>query len=219
MGLRAEEVLRMKWELGVSITLLGAEPYITYLAVFDRAIQPYIIDPSTTSTTLVAASAIATGQQVAVTVTTIPLLAGTFTAAFTVGTTVTVDVGPAAETSQILVVSGTTIWLTLVNAHGASGAYPISMAGGEQVVRDILSRLDAIKSELTNIAPKAAGIEQIDEVRIYPATTTGSRRGSRDKFESLIQQREQARDDLGEAVGFPNLRTMRKRGGSRVEVY
>ena len=55
MALRPEEILRIKYQLGVSVTLIGAEPYITYLAVFDKAIQPYIIDPSTTSTTAVVA--------------------------------------------------------------------------------------------------------------------------------------------------------------------
>jgi hypothetical protein len=217
VALHAEEILRCKWELGVSVTLIGAEPYITYLAVFDKAIAPYIIDPTTTSATPVVASSPA--AQTSIVVAAIPVIAGTSTPAFGVGSTVTVDVGPPAEQAVILVLSGTTLWLTLANAHGSNGAYPVTMAGGEQVVRDVLARLDAIKSELLNVAPKTAGIEQVDEVKIFPATTVGSRRGTRDKFESLIQQREQARDDLGEAIGFPNLRRMRRGGGARAEAY
>lgn len=219
MALRAEEILRCKWELGVSVTLSGAEPYITYLAVFDKAIAPYIIDPTTTSSTIVVASANPTGQQVMLSLASIPVIAGSSTPAFSVGTSVTVDVGPNSETAQIEILSGLSAWITLANAHGASGAYPVVMSGGEHVVRDILTRLDVIKNELTNIAPKTAGIEQVDEIKVYAATTAGSRRGTRDKFESLVQQREQARDDLGEAVGFPNLRRMKRGGYGRMEAY
>lgn len=215
MALRPEEILRTKYALGVNVGLLGQEPYITYLAIFDRAIQPYIIDPSTTSTTSVSGG----GIPVAVVVAAIPVIAGSAVPAFTVGTTVTVDVGPLSEQAQITIVTGTTIWLTLNNAHGANGAYPIFMAGGEQVVRDILTRIANIEAQLATFAPQAAGVQQIDEIKMYAATTAGNRRGSRDMFESLIQQREQARDDLGEAVGFPNLRTMKKARGNSVAVY
>jgi hypothetical protein len=187
------------------------------LAVFDRAIQPYIIDPTTTSSTAV--SAAPSGAAVALTVAAIPVIAGSSIPAFTVGTTVTVDVGPASETAQIAIVSGTTIWLTLTNAHGANGAYPVAMAGGEQVVRDILTRLEAIKNQLTNFAPLSAGVQQVDEIKMYSSTPGASRRSSRDQFESLVQQREVARNDLGEAVGFPNLRTVRRGTGGRMELY
>jgi hypothetical protein len=215
VSLRAEEILRVKFALGVSVTLIGAEPYITFLAIFNVAIQPYIIDPTTTSSSVVAGSS----QPTAIVVASIPVIAGSVTPAFTVGTTVTIDVGPTAEQSQILTISGTTIWVTINNSHGSNGAYPVTMAGGEQVVRDILARIATIEGQLSNFAPQSAGVEQVDEIKLYPATTTGSRRGSRDMFESLVQQREQARDDLGEAVGFPNLRTVKKSRGNSVAIY
>lgn len=216
MALRAEEILRIKWELGVSVTLLGSEPYITYLAVFDRAIQPFIIDPTTTSSTVVSAD-----QTQSIALAAVPVIAGSSTPAFTVGTSVTVDVGPNAEVVQIQVLSGTTAWATFANAHGAQGAYPVAMAGGEQVVRSVLARLAVIDQQLGGDAPLAAGVEQMDkgEIRLYGSSTSGSRRGTRDMFDSLIKQREQARDDLGEAVGFPNLRSVRKGAGNRVELY
>lgn len=218
MALRAEEILQIKYELGVSVTLIGAEPYITYLAIFDKAIAPYIIDPTTTSVTPVTAAS--AGAQIAVTVAAIPVIAGSSTPAFTVGTTVNVDVGPNAEPSQILIVSGTTIWLTLANAHGANGVYPITMAGGENVVRTILARINAIESQMTNIAPQAAGVQQVDEIKLYASTRVGGRSSNtRDMFGSLVEQREQARDDLGEAVGFSNLRRLKRQAGGRMELY
>lgn len=216
MSLRPEEVLRIKFECGVSVTLIGAEPYIAYNAVFDKAIQPYIVDPTTTSTSTVTA-----GQTQSISLAAIPVIAGSTNPAFSVGSSVTVDVGPASEVVQIQVLSGTTIWATFANAHGANGVYPVTMAGGEQVVRDILTRLDVIKAQLTNNAPLAAGVEQLDngEIKLFPSTPIGSRRGSRDMFDSLIAQREQARDDLGEAIGFPNLRSMKRGAGSHVVPY
>jgi hypothetical protein len=219
VALRAEEILQIKYELGVSVTLIGSEPYITYLAIFDKAIAPYIIDPSTTSTTAVLVPSTGVATPVALTVAAIPNLANTSTPAFTVGTTVQVDVGPLQETPQILVLSGTTIWVSLVLAHGANGAYPVTMAGGETVVRNILARITTLETEMATIAPKTAGVAKVDEIGMYASSPSGSRRGTRDKFESLVAQRETARNDLGEAVGFPNLRTAKRSTGNRVEMY
>lgn len=218
MALRPEEILQIKYALGVSVTLLGAEPYIGYLAIFDKAIQPYIIDPSTTSATAVTASS--AGAQVLLTVAAIPNIVSPVTPsvpAFTVGSSVVVDVGPNAETSQILFISGLTVLVTLVNAHGAGGAYPIVMAGGEAVVRNILTRIAAIETQMTLFAPQAAGVKKVDEMEFFGGPSRG--RSAGDMASVLVAQREIARNDLGEAVGFPNLRTTRRAGGSRLEVY
>jgi hypothetical protein len=215
VALRAEEILQIKYELGVSVNLIGAEPYITYVAIFDKAIAPYIIDPTTTSVTPVTAAP--TGAAIALTLAAVPVIAGSTTPAFTVGTSVNVDVGPNAETAQIQVLSGLTMWVTLFNAHGTNGAYPITMSGGENVVRSILQRINAITAELTNIAPTTAGVEQVNKIKLYASSR--HRQGSREKWESLVAQREQARDDLGEAVGFTNLRKKRRSAGGRMELF
>jgi hypothetical protein len=214
MALRPEEILRIKYQLGVSVTLIGAEPYITYLAVFDKAIQPYIIDPSTTSTTAVVA-----GTTQAITVAAIPLIVGTSTPAFVAGSYLTVDVGLAQEVVQAIVVTGTTVYGTFAFAHGANGLYTVAMAGGEQVVREILTRIATIETKMNSIAPNVAGVNQADEVSFHPSSTVASRRGTRDTFESLTQQREQARDDLGEAIGFANLRRLKRQSGMSSSPY
>lgn len=219
MALRPEEILQIKYELGVSVTLIGAEPYITYLAIFDRAIAPYIIDPSTTSTTSVLVPSTGVATPVQLTLAAIPNIAGTSTPAFSVGTTVNVDVGPALEQTQITILSGSTIWVSLVQAHGQNGAYPVVMAGGETVVRNILARITAIETEMGTIAPKTAGVAKVDEIGLHPSTRQGSKGTTFDKFDSLRAQREQARDDLGEAVGFPNLRSVKRGSAGRVEMY
>lgn len=220
MALRAEEILRIKWELGVNVTNLGAEPYITYLAIFEQAIQPFIVDPTTTSATIV--QQYSGGQQVQITVAAIPTLPAPSTTvpAFTVGTRLVIDVGPNQEESDILVLTGTTLWLTLANAHGQNGAYPVTMTGGEHIIREILRRLEVIGHQLTSVAPMTAGISQADEVKFYASTGHGGRgQHTIDKGDALVKQREQARDDLGEAVGFPNLRRAQRGGSRRLSAY
>jgi hypothetical protein len=213
MSLRPEEIDRIKWELGVSVNRLGAEPYISYVAVFDRAIQPYLFDNTTTSATSVSAG----GGQTTITLAANPTAASGNGLTFQAGTSVLIDVGPSQEQSVIQAITGLSVTLTLANAH--SGTYVVAPVGSEQIVREVLSRLDAIKSELLNIAPKTAGVESVDEVKLYPSGGKGRGGKMRDKFESLIQQREQARDDLGEAVGYPNLRRMKRGTGFSFEVY
>ena len=211
MALRPEEILQIKYGLGVSVTLIGAEPYIGYLAIFDKAIAPYIIDPSTTSSTSTAA--VIGGASYALSLAVIPVVAGTTTPAFQVGTTVVVDVGAVQETAQISAISGTSVTVVLANAHLAP--FPVVMAGGEAVVRGILARITSIEAQMASIAPVGAGVKKVDEIELF-----GSMRGKQlDKFGSLLQQREQARDDLGEAVGFPNLRRAKRSGGTKFEVY
>lgn len=210
MALRPEELDRIKWELGVSPIRLGAEPYITYVAIFDRVVQPYLFDNSTTSTTSVTA-----GQTIAITLAANPVPPNGVGLTFNVGTSCIVDQGPAQETVVIQALSGLSATCTFANAH--SGTYSVYPNGSEQIVRDIITRLDNIKAQLTTIAPQTSGIEAVDEVKLYSAGT-GKRGRTMSKFQELVHQREQARDDLGEAIGFANLRRLR-RGGFGLEVY
>jgi hypothetical protein len=94
------------------------------------------------------------------------------------------------------------------------------MAGGETVVRKILGRINAIEAQMGTIAPQSAGVSQVDEIKLYASTRSGGRSASTlDMADSLVKQREQARDDLGEAVGFPNLRRQRMAAGDRAEAF
>lgn len=217
MALSSTEVDRIRYELGYPTTRLGAEPYITYAAVFDKALIPYLTDVGSTSTTTVAASS--AGANVAVTVASNPTLPQVPNGlAFVVGTTVSVDVGPAQEQSVILAVTGLAMTLNLSNAHGTAGLqYPVVLAGAEQVIRDILLRLSVIAAELI-IATKTAGISKANQAEIYSAGRGTGRRETLDKFQAVMLQRDQARQDLSEATGIPDLRRTR-RGGGRVELY
>ena len=215
MALRNEEILRLKYELGFNITGIGAEVYITYTAIFDRAIQPYLIDVGTTSSTAVTAAP--GGASTTITLAANPVSSSATQAlSFVVGSNVVVDVGPAGETAVIAAINSLAITLTLVQAH--SSTYPVLINGAEQTVRDLFTRLDAIRTEMLNVAPKTAGMQQVDELQFTPSTKGRSK--TMDKFGALLWQRDEARRDLAGALGVPYMRDVRNRGsGGGMSVY
>lgn len=216
MALRQEEIDRIRYELGVPLTRVGAEPYITWVPIFAKVIQPYLFDNSTTSTTAV--SAAPGGAPISVTLVANPEGPDGFGLVFAVGTSCVVDVGPAQEIATIAALSGLVATMTLANAHGGAGAsYPIAPNGAEQIVRDIFVRLDAINVQLRTIAPQTAGITQADEIKLSPSMRGRSRQS--DTFDSLVAQRDQARQDLADAIGFKDLRKLAQSSVSRVELY
>lgn len=214
MSLRSEEIDRIKFELGCPLTRIGAEPYISYIALFDKVIVPYLTDTSTTSATTIVAAA--SGAAVALALAANPAASNGIGLTFQVGTSVIVDVGPNLETSTIQSIAGLSATMTLTLAH--SGTYPVVPVGAEQIVRDILARLDVIRVQLQTVAPLTSGVEAADEAKFFPAGA-GRRGKTDDKFTSLVRQREVARNDLSDAIGFPNLRTMSRNASSRIGVY
>lgn len=216
MALTNEEILRLKLELGYNVTLVGADVYITYTAVFDRAVQPYLIDVSTTSSTTVLA--FTGGTPVVVTLASNPVsTTSTQAVSFIVGTRVVVDVGPAQETSIITSMSGLDATMTLANAH--SGTYSVRLFGSEQFIRDILKRIDAIQAEMLNVAPLTAGLGSLVGEIDFVHGGTG-RWGGRNKFDDLLFQRTTARRDLAAALGLPYLGDLRQTAGQQqTELY
>lgn len=219
MALTSDEVIRLKAECGYNIVSVGAEAYAleSYVALFDRAIQPYLIDLATTSTSVVVAAAgggVATlllaSNPVATSNVTQPL-------AFTQGSNIVLDVGPSTETSVILTIAALTITCTLALAHGAS-SYPVRVRGAEQYIRDFIARLDVISVELTARAPLTAGIAKVDEIEL--SASTRGRQTTRNKFDDLITQRTRTRRDIADALGVPYMPDVRaSRGAYSTEAY
>ncbi len=219
MALRNEEIMRIKYELGMNVLTVGAEFYIAYHSVFDRAIQPYLTDLETTSATAVTADE--DGAAVVVTVAANPSTGGvsaTQTTAFVVGTNVVVGVGPSRETSivEYVDVTGLLLTMTLFNAH--TGTYRVAVEGSEQIVRDCFDRLDQIKGEMLNVAPKVAGLAALTGEVEFFSSGRNNRKGGRSKFEELLYQRITARRDLASALGVPYLPDM-SGGDNNFEVY
>lgn len=213
MALRSEEIDRIKYELGAPMTRVGAEPYITFVAIFDRVIQPYLFDNSTTSSTSVVA-----GATQAITLAANPISASGIGLTFQVGTLCLVDMGPTQEQAVIQAVSGLSVTLTFASAHGSVVPYPVAPVGSEQIIRDILTRLDTIRIQLQTIAPNASGVESVDDIRLFPSGS-GKRGKVLDKAQALVMQRDIARDDLGDALGCPNFRRAKRGGATSFEVY
>jgi hypothetical protein len=205
----------IKQQLGVTLTRIGAEPYIQFIALFDGVIQPYLFDNSTTSATTVAA-----GSTAAIVLASNPAAPNNVQQlVFATGSSCVVDVGPAQEVAVIQNLSGLTATLTFANAH--TGPYPIWPNGAEWAVRGILARIVTIETQMGSVAPKAAGVQKVDEISLYSSAKGSQRGATRDTFEALVEQRMQARDDLSGAIGFPNL--WRTKPGvsspSRIELY
>lgn len=201
MSLRPEELDVIKYQLGVPLPRVGAEPYIAYIALFDRVIKPYLFDNTTTSSTTVPGAGAAT----TITIAANPTAPNDATSlVFAVGTSIVVDVGTALEVTTISALSALSLTAVFQNAHGGAAPFTIWPNGAEWIVRNILTRISTIEGNMGSIAPTTAGAKKVDEIEMYGASRRGERRGSLDAFQSLVMQREQARDDLAGAIGFPN---------------
>jgi len=208
MALYSTEIDAIRYHLGYPLTRIGAEPYIGFSAVFDKAIVPYLTDTATTSTTVVVAST-----------TTVPvssLIVLTDPTGFVAGASVILDVGASQETATVQTSGSGQILCQTLLAHGPS-LWIVALNGAEQIVRGILARLTSIETEMRYTAPAAGGIKSVDEIEFFGAQ--GNRgRGQRSKIDDLVYQRDIARNDLADAIGVPNIRNA-KRGGGRMELY
>jgi len=212
MALLASELARIKYELGYNLLSISAIPYAWdgVTQIFEQVVQPYLMAGALaySSTTVVAAS---TPTQVALTLTS--------AVGFSVGDAVSIDVDSKQEPSHVAVVSGSTITVPLLLAH--SGTYPVTVDGGESIVRGILRQLFAVNGPdgLISQAALKAGIQNVDGPN--GVTFFGSTTSQQGVFDSLMSQVRYLRNELSSALGVPNLREYdgRNGGGRLVESY
>jgi len=201
VALLDSEVIRLRAELGYNVLTVGAEPYIGVVSIFDLVIKQYTqAGATTTSATTVAAASTPTPA-------TITLDAAT---GFSALQTVVLDVDSRQERATIQSITGSAATLLLAKAH--SGTYPVTVEGGETIIREHLARLRALGDEFAagGSVLGAAGVEQVDEIRF----------ASGGRLEGLVQQRDELRDELAALLNIPNRNKRRNRGGaSRVVVY
>lgn len=199
MALLPSEIARAKFELGYNALSLSALPYaidgITQL--FEQIVAPYLQAGALSySSTSVTAATTAT-------VTTLTLVSGT---GFTVGSLIVVDQGDAQEASYVQAVAGSNITVALVNAH--SGTYPVTVEGGESIVREILRELRAFSGPngAFTDAMSTAGIKIADkgDVEFFPNSSDGG-----GTLESLFELQRYWRGELASALGVENLREAR----------
>lgn len=192
MALLTSELQRIKVELGYNALTLSALPYAQdgVTEIFEQVVRPYLQagELNHSSTAVVASSAPAV---VTLTVLTTPT-------AIAVGDRVVVDQDTSQEAAHVQSVTSSTVSIALVKAH--SGTYPITVEGGESIVRQFLNECIAISYRISRASTRA-GIKRADEVEFFPATTT-----QRGVLDDLIRLQAYWRNELARAIGVANLR-------------
>jgi hypothetical protein len=206
MALLDSEVVEARYHSGWNVLEIDAEPYIGVPSIFDQVIQPYITSgASTTSTTAITAATTPTAA-------TLTLASAT---GFSAGNRVVVDVDSLQEEATVRSVSGSTIVVLLEKAH--SGTYPVTVEGGEAIVRRILQKLRSlhgVSGSMTGGASAASGgLAQVDEVK-WHASTNG-----RTQFEMLADQVMYWRDELCSALGIENRWRRKNQGSLTLSLY
>lgn len=194
MALLTSELQRIKYELGYHLVGIQGEPYITYIQLFEQVVQPYLqAGASTTSTTAVQAAETPTPVSLTLTSAT----------GFAAQDRVVIDVDGRQEVATVQNVSGSSISVMLSLAH--SGTYPVSVEGGEGIIRQLLKRLDQLAITIGDDAIAGAGVKRVDEIEFFGPVNGVSR------YTELTRMREYWRDELAGVLGVPNLR---RRGSS-----
>jgi len=200
MALLTSEIIRIKYELGYNVLAAGAEPYIGVYAVFDQVIAAYMTSGATTT------SATAVTAASAPTPVTLTLAAA---AGFAEGARVVVDVDARQEIATVQTLSGTSLTVSLSRAH--SGTYPVTVEGGESIVRELLLRIKTTSDEMSGVFGEGA-LKKVDEIEFHPS-------GTKSNFANLGDQLRYWRNELASCLGVRNLREARRGGGHTIALY
>jgi hypothetical protein len=204
--LNDSEIARLKFELGFNALTLGAEPYIGVTSFFTQVFLPNLQGGAlTSSTSVVAAQPVGSGPAPV----TLTLASPT---GFNLLDRAIVDVDDAQEEATVQSVTGSTIVVRLVKAHGTDGAYPVTVEGGEAMIRYYLARCRKISQRIDAFGARA-GIKKADEVEFFG----GEQRLS--GFRTLGDMQQHFRRELCVLVfGVGNIGSFGGAGG-RIGVY
>jgi len=201
VALLQSELDRIKAETGWNLLDVGALPYIGVTSLFEQIIGPNLrAGAVTTSSTPVSASFPVASLA------TLTLASAT---GFTAGARIVIDVDARQETVTLESISGATIAALLTNAH--SGTYPVTVEGGESIVREYLTNIRNVKAKMAQ-AFGAGSLKAVDEVQFYD--TKGQT-----LFGVLGEQLKFWRDELASVLGIASMWRRNSGGGSRLAVY
>ena len=201
MALLESEIQRIRYELGYTVMGVNAEPYVEYFGTIDRIVTLYLnAGATTTSSTTVAVADTLTQR-------TLTLASAT---GFVAGATIYIDVLPQQERATIQSVSGSTVVVYLQKAH--VGTYPVTVDGGEAIIREKLAQLYAIDLQL-GASLQTAGLKRVDDIEFYGGTTKTSQTTMNNQLRDI------RRDELASALGVTNLHRLRKGQGQCFSVY
>lgn len=203
MALLESEIMRLRFECGYNVLNAGAEPYVSVVAIFNQVIATYMQAGATT-----------TSSTTVVDVTTPVPVALTLASAtgFAAGQRVWIDVDTRQESATVQSIAGSTITVQLQNPH--TGTYPVTVDGGEGMVRSLLRRLDQVQAAIA-IGYQSAGIKKVDEVEFYGNSypTGGSR------IRMLYEAQMRIRDELCSALSVPNYWRRASDSAATVSIY
>lgn len=201
MSLTDAEVVRIKYELGFNVLTIGAVPYIGITQLFEQVIQPYMsAGASTTSSTTVAAVTTATPA-------TLVLASGT---GFESGARIVVDVDDRQEIVTAQNVSGANLTALFKLAH--SGTYPVTVEGGESILRDVLGKLRTVHNQIAS-ATGTAGLKRVDVIEFFGDSVETSQTATLNR--ALMHWR----DELASLLGVPNGWRMKRQAGLSLANY
>lgn len=201
MALLDSEIQRIRFELGYTVLGVNSEPYVEYFGTIDRIVALYLnAGATTTSSTTVVASDTLTQR-------TLTLASAT---GFVAGATIYVDVLPQQERAVVQSISGSNVVVYLQKAH--VGSYPVTVDGGESIIREKLAQLYAIDEKIS-AALNTAGLKRVDDIEFYGGTKATS------QAVMLSQLRDMRRDELASALGVANLHRLRRGGSQSFSVY
>lgn len=207
MSLLTSEVTRIKYELGFNVLSLGAEPYIGITQLFENVIQPYTLSgASTTSATAIVAADDPRTPEPA----TLALASAT---GFAAGNRIIVDVDGRQESATAQSLSGSSLVLLLALEH--TGTYPVTVEGGESIIRDLLRQIRIATDRLTK-AIGYAGVKKVDEVEFFSPKEMNNTLGA---FGAIWKERDMLRRELADLLGIVYLRETRGGGGASLSVY
>jgi len=201
VALLDSEIQRIRFELGYTVLGVNSEPYVEYFGTIDRIVALYLnAGATTTSSTTVVASDTLTQR-------TLTLASAT---GFVAGATIYVDVLPQQERAVVQSISGSNVVVYLQKAH--VGSYPVTVDGGESIIREKLAQLYAIDEKIS-AALNTAGLKRVDDIEFYGGTKATS------QAVMLSQLRDMRRDELASALGVANLHRLRRGGSQSFSVY
>lgn len=205
MALLDSEIVRIKYELGYNTLTDSAAPYVGYTAIFDTVVQTWLdAGATTTSTTSVVASS--AGSTTALTLDS--------ATGFAAQARVSVDVGARQEDTFVQTVSGSTITVVLAKAH--SGTYPVTVDGGESIIRECLRRIEEVKAPRGKMVSNIVDgqVAAVDEIKFFKSSNSVEQ-----SAKELDRQLAIWRDELASALGVANMRGMRASAATSLSVY
>lgn len=197
MALLDSELTRIKAELGFNVLTVYSEPFINHTAIFEQVIQQNTsFGAITTSSTAVTAAWEPTPIALVLTSPT----------GFQAGQRVVIDVDGRQEIVTAQALSGSNLTVMLSKAH--SGTYPVTVEGGESIIREILGYIRGTKEKMAD-SFGTGSLKSVDEISFYQA-------GGQTSFGILGSQLNYWRAELASAIGMPSRG---RSGGATLSVY